>query len=170
MTTTESLGIIPELPLTSKARNSGKRSKSPSSYRKQCDLCQVPKDVLVRCRIDETLEWHFVCTSRCWKQVSGGEIDGPDKPYYVYGGMWKNKRAGVSAKKPKRRVGAEVRDWSVSDVKYVTNEKVSYDGKVWICRRSHRSRETTNPGAGYAFWKEDDATTSGDRPDVGDTN
>ena len=79
-----------------------KRAKSPSAYRKSCDLCHTPNDVLVRCQIDETCSWHFVCTKKCWKDVSGGIVDGDsDHPYYRYGGMWKNKHAGVSAKKPK---------------------------------------------------------------------
>ena len=85
---------------TSKSKAS-RRDLSPSTYSKQCDLCHELKDVLVRCRIDEAQEWHFVCTGKCWRKVSGGVIDGPDKPYYQYGGMWKNKHAGVSAKKHK---------------------------------------------------------------------
>ncbi len=137
--------------------SSGKRSKSPSFYRKQCDLCRMPNDVLVRCRIDESLEWHFVCTKKCWKRVSGGEIDGPDKPFYVYGGMWKNKHAGTSAKKPKRKE-AKLRKWNDSSKQYITNDKVSYDGRVWICRKSHKSSETTSPRVGYAFWKEFEAS------------
>ena len=132
----------------------GKRSKSPSSYRKQCDLCHIPNDVLVRCRIDESFEWHFVCTKKCWKTVSGGEIDGPDKPFYVYGGMWKNKHEGTSAKKPKRKNGARIREWNEYSKLYVTNDKVSYDGSVWICRKGHKSSGTTSPRVGYTFWKE----------------
>ena len=155
MTTIQDIETHTGPSLTATTKNSSKRSKSPSSYRKQCDLCHVPSNVLVRCRTDETLQWHFVCTSKCWKKVSGGEIDGPDKPFYVYGGMWKNKHAGVSAaKKRKRSRGAHVREWSPSDVKYTTNDIVSHDGKVWICRKSHQSGETTNPGVGYALWKE----------------
>lgn len=88
-----------ELQVDSKAQ---KRSKSPSAYRKPCDLCHTPNDVLVRCQIDQTCSWHFVCTKKCWKHVSGGIEDGDlNHPYYRYGGMWKNKHAGVSAKKPK---------------------------------------------------------------------
>ena len=79
-----------------------KRSKSPSAYRKPCDLCHTPNDVLVRCGIDDTFKWYFVCTNKCWKKVSGGMTDGDlGHPFYKYGGMWKNKHAGVSAKKPK---------------------------------------------------------------------
>ena len=87
---------------TNKSKPS-KRDVSPSIYSKQCDLCYELKDVLVRCRIDQAREWHLVCTGKCWRKVSGGVIDGPDKPYYQYGGMWKNKHAGVSAKKRKRK-------------------------------------------------------------------
>ena len=80
-----------------------KRSGSPSAFRKHCDLCHEPYDVLVRCQIDGTGQWHFICPKRCWKSVSGGVIDGSsDHPFYKYGGMWKNKHALVSAKKPKR--------------------------------------------------------------------
>lgn len=61
-----------------------KRSISPSQHRKPCDLCKARKDVLVRCQIDDTLKWHFVCPGKCWKSVSGGEIDGPEKPFYRY--------------------------------------------------------------------------------------
>ena len=137
-----------------------KRDISPSAYRKRCDICQTPCDVLVRCRIDDTIEWHFVCTSRCWKQVSGGEIDGPDKEFYTYGGMWKNKHAGVSAKKPKNpkasRNQEKVRPWSPREVRYFTNGKVEYKGISWICRKSHESREETAPDLGYTYWKQSD--------------
>ena len=89
------------LPVDSKSQ---KRSKSPSAYRKPCDLCHTPNDVLVRCQIEKTYSWYFVCTKKCWKDVSGGVVDGDSKhPYYRYGGMWKNKHAGVSAKKPKAK-------------------------------------------------------------------
>ena len=88
-----------------------RRSKSPSAYRKPCDLCHALNDVLVRCRIENTAVWYFVCTKNCWKKVSGGVVDGsPDHPYYRYGGMWKNKHAGVSAKKPKPKQHAAARN------------------------------------------------------------
>lgn len=65
-----------------------KRSTSPSSFRKPCDLCHVPKDVLVRCQTDSTATWHFICPKKCWKDVSGGVVDGSlDHPYYKYGGV-----------------------------------------------------------------------------------
>ena len=134
--------------------NAGKRSKSPSAYRKPCDLCQIPNNVLVRCRIDGTSIWYFVCTKGCWKRVSGGTVDGSvDHPFYRYGGMWKNKHAGVSAKKPKTKQGIASRSWQ-NCVNYVFNDKVTYKDKVWICRRSHTSSEAEVPGKGYGFWNE----------------
>lgn len=74
------------------------------NHRKPCTLCNSPRDVLVRCQIDETGKWHFVCPGKCWKQVSGGIVDGDkaeEHKWYRYGGMWKNKHEAVSAKKPK---------------------------------------------------------------------
>ena len=130
------------------------RSKSPSAYRKPCDLCHAPNDVLVRCTIDDTSVWFFVCTKNCWRRVSGGEIDGtPDHPYYRYGGMWKNKHAGVSAKKPKPEKPVALQDWQ-DCTSYVFNDKVTYEKLIWICRRSHTSSEVKAPGKGYSFWKE----------------
>ena len=79
-----------------------KRDKT--DHRKPCTLCSRPRDVLVRCLVDETGSWHFVCPGSCWKFVSGGVMDGDDKEehnFYRYGGMWKNKHEAVSAKKPK---------------------------------------------------------------------
>jgi hypothetical protein len=58
---------------------------------KPCDLCSREKDLLIRCRIDETLEWRMVC-GRCWKDVSGGVVDGDrEHPHYRYGGLWRAK-------------------------------------------------------------------------------
>jgi len=59
-------------------------------YRKPCTLCSKLRDVLVRCQIDETGTWHFVCPGSCWKKVSGGVIDGDhdtEHEHYRYGGM-----------------------------------------------------------------------------------
>lgn len=134
--------------------NTPKRSKSPSTYRKPCDLCHASNDVLVRCTIDKSSVWYFVCTKSCWQKVSGGAIDGnPDHPYYRYGGMWKSKHAGVSAKKPKRKKPVPFQDWQ-GCTRYIFNDKVSYEEKVWICRRSHTSSEAKAPSKGYGFWKE----------------
>lgn len=63
------------------------------SHNKPCTLCQTPRPVLVRCQIDESGKWHFVCPGKCWKSVSGGEIDAKghenEFPHYRYGGMCK---------------------------------------------------------------------------------
>lgn len=112
--------------------------KPPESYRKPCTLCSTPRDVLVRCQIDpasidpvpstpgnktaaageeepqhfDPKTWHFVCPGACWRRVSGGVIDGDlekGREGYRYGGMWKNKHAGVSAKVPRRLKGKMVR-------------------------------------------------------------
>ena len=135
--------------------SSSKRAVSPSAYRKACDLCETPCNVLVRCRIDESQQWRFVCTSECWTQVSGGQIDGPGKPYYTYGGMWKNKHAGVSAKKSKcKEKAAPASQWTDLEWRYVTNDRVSHERKVWACRRSHQSDKDKAPSKSYTFWKE----------------
>ncbi len=71
-------------------------------YRKACTLCEKLRDVLVRCQIDETGQWHLICPGTCWKRQSGGIVDGDGaNRFYRYGGMWKNKHEAVSAKKPK---------------------------------------------------------------------
>ncbi|KAK4545118.1 hypothetical protein LTR36_003669 [Oleoguttula mirabilis] len=81
-----------------------KQSLEPKDHRKPCTLCQQPRDVLVRCQIDETGKWHFVCPGKCWKAVSGGVVDGDaEHEHYLYGGMWKNKHDAVSAKMPKNK-------------------------------------------------------------------
>ncbi|KAI2482048.1 hypothetical protein Ptr902_04815 [Pyrenophora tritici-repentis] len=75
---------------------------------KSCTICSKPRDVLVRCQIDDTQKWHFVCPGACWKSVSGGIEDAKgmedEYPHYRYGGMWKDRSADgpVSAKKPKK--------------------------------------------------------------------
>lgn len=84
----------------------------------------------MRCQIDETQKWHFVCPGACWKSVSGGVEDAKgmqdEFPHYRYGGMvsllltaaaaylfydtdarcvkWKDRSPDgpVSAKKPKK--------------------------------------------------------------------
>lgn len=65
-------------------------SKSPIMT-KSCTLCSTPRDILIRCQIDETAKWHFVCPGACWKSVSGGVEDARGLegkyPYYRYGGM-----------------------------------------------------------------------------------
>jgi hypothetical protein len=58
---------------------------------KSCTLCHTPRPVLIRCQIDATSTWHFVCPGACWKSVSGGVEDAKGLegqfPYYRYGGM-----------------------------------------------------------------------------------
>jgi hypothetical protein len=71
----------------------------PSPHSKPCSLCGRLRDVLIRCQIDSTKKWYFICTGKCWKQVSGGRIEGDaDHREYKYGAMWKNKHEYVSAK------------------------------------------------------------------------
>lgn len=91
----------PSTQILSPSAHTIERRTSPQSskHQKLCTLCSTPRAVLVRCRIDPTQKWHFVCPSTCWKKVSGGVQDGvPDKPWYQYGGMWKDKHEAVSAK------------------------------------------------------------------------
>ena len=90
-------------------KSSYKMSEQNESHDKPCTLCNTPRSVLVRCQIDETGIWHFVCPGRCWTSVSGGEEDARGYenqfPHYRYGGMWKNKHVDggkLSAKKPKK--------------------------------------------------------------------
>ena len=58
---------------------------------KPCTLCSTPRDILIRCQIDDTQKWHFVCPGTCWKSVSGGVEDAKGfegkYPHYKYGGM-----------------------------------------------------------------------------------
>ena len=105
----------------------------------------------------------MVCPGKCWKEVSGGVVDGnADHPYYRYGGAWKNKVAGASAKKPKNKKGKkeEIKEWSGEDKKFTVNDKVVWEGKVWVCRKSHFSREEETPGKGIGLWKEDDVANA----------
>ncbi|KAJ4402316.1 hypothetical protein N0V91_007350 [Didymella pomorum] len=58
---------------------------------KECTLCHTPRGVLIRCQIDESGKWNFVCTGKCWQSVSGGVEDAKGLegryPHYRYGGM-----------------------------------------------------------------------------------
>ncbi|KAH9859767.1 hypothetical protein IAQ61_011548 [Plenodomus lingam] len=58
---------------------------------KPCTLCHTPRPVLIRCQIDGTRTWHFVCPGKCWQSVSGGVEDAKgfegQFPEYRYGGM-----------------------------------------------------------------------------------
>ncbi|KZM19457.1 uncharacterized protein EKO05_0003086 [Ascochyta rabiei] len=75
---------------------------------KECTLCHTPRQILVRCQIDESGVWNFLCPGKCWTSVSGGVEDARGfegrYPRYRYGGMWKDRHADgpVSAKKPGR--------------------------------------------------------------------
>jgi hypothetical protein len=74
----------------------------PGTSTKLCEGCGKPSDVLIRCRKDETEKWFLLCPGRCWKEASGGKVDGTaETPFYRYGGVWKNKKAATSGKKPK---------------------------------------------------------------------
>lgn len=159
-----------------------KRDISPTAFRKACTLCHTPRAVLVRCQIDETGVWHFVCTGKCWKSVSGGAVDAAgheaEFPFYRYGGMWKNKHEGVSAKKKGKGKGGrsdrgnlevdmreKSRIWE-EGIEYTRNDHVGVDGDggVWVCRRSHKSDERNGPKSakGYRCWKERDRSDSAD--------
>ncbi|RMZ69839.1 hypothetical protein GMOD_00008763 [Pyrenophora seminiperda CCB06] len=75
---------------------------------KPCTLCSTQRSILIRCQIDSTQTWHFVCPGACWKSVSGGIEDARGMkdvyPHYRYGGMWKERGVDgpVSAKKPRK--------------------------------------------------------------------
>uniref|UniRef100_A0A7S3XWB4 Uncharacterized protein n=1 Tax=Heterosigma akashiwo TaxID=2829 RepID=A0A7S3XWB4_HETAK len=70
-----------------KAKREGKSLKL-----KPCELCEKPKDLLIRCTIDESGQWRMVC-GKCWNDVSGGVTDGDaDHPHYRYGGLWKARK------------------------------------------------------------------------------
>ena len=63
----------------------------PSVGQKPCTVCGKSTDLLIRCQIDVTQQWHMVC-GKCWHNVSGGVVDGsPNHPHYKYGGLWKNR-------------------------------------------------------------------------------
>lgn len=152
-----------------------------NDYRKSCTLCHKPRDVLVRCQIDETAKWHFVCPGTCWRGASGGKIDGDGAQkhqWYRYGGMWKNKHEAVSAKKPKKKAmeksktvvasatntsdalqknsstSSGLSEWDGNNHKYTKNDTISWDGVAWICRKSHHSELAKPPGKVYQLWKE----------------
>lgn len=68
------------------------QASSPfSTMQKPCTLCSTPRSILVRCQIDASQTWNFVCPGACWKAVSGGVEDARDVekefPWYRYGGM-----------------------------------------------------------------------------------
>lgn len=88
----------------------------PAVGRKPCTLCQRPRDLLIRCQVDESGRWHMAC-GRCWVQHSGGKVDGDTShPHYRYGGLWKNHKAQVSGKHkvPRTSPGADGRPTTAS--------------------------------------------------------
>lgn len=141
---------------------------APSSYSKPCSHCGAPRDVLVRCQIDETRAWVFVCPGKCWHELSGGQIDGDrEHPHYRYGGMWKNKHDAVSAKKKnKSRKELQLQDWHSSNQgtdgqstnsgkRYTRNDRVIWNGKVWACRKTHLARGSSAPDQEFGLWREE---------------
>ena len=72
---------------------------SPGSVgSKPCSICAQPRNVLIRCQIDDTGRWKFVCPDTCWQGVSGGADAEQNPSFYRYGGTWKNRHELVSAK------------------------------------------------------------------------
>jgi hypothetical protein len=62
-----------------------------SHGQKDCTVCGKSVDLLIRCTIDAKGDWNMVC-GKCWKDVSGGVVDGDaSHPHYRYGGLWKNR-------------------------------------------------------------------------------
>jgi len=73
-----------------RAQREGRGDKSAGQ--KECDVCGASVDLLIRCTIDESLDFKMVC-GKCWPKVSGGVVDGDSNhPHYKYGGLWKNRR------------------------------------------------------------------------------
>ncbi|OJD34633.1 uncharacterized protein BKCO1_2100094 [Diplodia corticola] len=141
---------------------------APSSHSKPCSHCGVLRDVLVRCQIDESRAWVFICPGKCWRQLSGGRVDGDaGHPNYRYGGMWKNKHDAVSAKKrTKTQAERQPQGWRSSDngnaapdgaadKKYTRNDRVTWDGRVWACRKTHFAREASTPDREVGLWKDE---------------
>lgn len=67
------------------AREGRLASVDPDYGKKACDLCGTLVDLLIRCQTDESGRWFMVCGGKCWKEVSGGVVDGDAQhPYYRY--------------------------------------------------------------------------------------
>lgn len=73
-------------------RRAQREGRADSSVgQKACTVCGTSCDLLIRCQIDASQQWHMVC-GKCWNRVSGGVVDGsPHHPHYRYGGLWKNR-------------------------------------------------------------------------------
>lgn len=52
--------------------------------KKKCDLCKNLGPTLFRCRWNNILKWNFIC-EKCL-------VFAKTKPYYQYGGTWKEKK------------------------------------------------------------------------------
>lgn len=113
-----------------KAERRARRAQSPqeraAAKRKPCSLCDKAVDLLVRCKIDDTKNWHMLC-GRCWREASGGVPDGDaEHPHYRYGGLWKNRSAqvvtpkfvGTKAKEVASDAEAEDEDQQALDAAY----------------------------------------------------
>lgn len=80
------------------------RSGTLSNGTKPCFICAEPRNVLIRCQIDESGKWNFVCPDTCLQTVTGAGADADPaqlqatQSFYRYGGTWKNRHELVSAK------------------------------------------------------------------------
>ena len=52
--------------------------------KKKCDRCNNLASTLFRCRWNNILKWNFIC-EKCL-------VFAKTKPYYQYGGTWKEKK------------------------------------------------------------------------------
>lgn len=147
-TTTRSLGSL-------KSIDTGKRSKSPSSYRKKCDL--IPRAMCSFAAASTTpsigtsyvhqnagrrsqVEWSMARTNPTTCMVACGKI---------------SMQASVPKNQKERRVYT-LKTGTLITLSMLRMIKVRYSGRIWICRKSHQSSETQHPDADYALWKEDE--------------
>ena len=54
---------------------------------KECHFCKISKDVLYRCKYNNSKEWIFLC-GKCLNQIKSDYQD-----TYKYGGTWKSKKS-----------------------------------------------------------------------------
>ena len=72
-----------------KAAAKEKRAAPADASFRPCHLCAGAHSLLIRCCVDASPAWRFVC-GRCWVKVSGGVPDGDAAhPHYRYGGEWR---------------------------------------------------------------------------------
>lgn len=74
--------------------------------------------------------------------------------------MWKSKHDAASAKKKKKvRNYQHPQEWRPGDGKgrkYTRNDRVSWNGKIWTCRKTHFAGEANrSPDHAFGFWKEE---------------